>query len=247
MSQAGLGKAFWAEVLSYAVHLVNRLPISRNGEKTPLEVWLGTPISDYDKLHVFGCPAYYHVTNSKLDSRAKKAMYVNSRDVTFDKSGMFLQKIENNDEALKQVEKVVFSPDMVASTEEPIDQVDNNSDVLEQEEQSLINERVEEPESIAKNRPRRVIQKPARFDDMIAYAFSMIDGVPNNYKDAIQRSDSLHSQENMNQQINQIWDLVQLPRGKKKNGYKWVYEEKENSFWYRYGGLRWWQPTQLST
>ena len=103
---------------------------------------------------------------------------VNSRDVTFDESGMFLQKIENNDEALKQVEKVVFSPDMVALTEEPIDQVDNNSDILEQEEQSLVNEKVEKPESIAKNRPRRVIRKPVRFDNT-AYAFSMIDGVPN--------------------------------------------------------------------
>ena len=115
---------------------------------------------------------------------------VNSRDVTFDESRMFLQKIENNDEALKQVEKVVFSPDMVSPTEEPIDQVDNNFDVLEQEEQNLVNEIVEE--SIAKNRPRRVIRKPARFDDTIAYAFSLIDGVPNSYKDVIQIPDNLH-------------------------------------------------------
>ena len=84
----------------------------------------------------------------------------------------------------------MFSPDMVAPTEKPTDQVDNNSDVLEQEEQSLeekslVNERVEEPEFIAKNRPQRVIRKLARFDDTIAYAFSLIDGVPNSYKDAI--------------------------------------------------------------
>ena len=51
--------------------------------------------------------------------------------MTFDESGMSLQKIENNNEASKQVEKVVFSPDVVAPTEEPIEQVDNNSDVLE--------------------------------------------------------------------------------------------------------------------
>ena len=89
---------------------------------------------------MFGSPAYYHVTDSKLDPRARKVKFmgfskgvkdyrlwcpetskiVNSRDVTFDESGMFLQEIENNDEALKQVEKVVFSPDMVAPTEEPI-------------------------------------------------------------------------------------------------------------------------------
>ena len=83
----------------------------------------------------------------------------------------------------------MFSPDMVAPTEEPIDQVDNNSNVLEQE-QNLVNERVEKPESIAKNRPRRVIRKFARFDDTIAYAFSLIDEVLNSYKDAIKSPDS---------------------------------------------------------
>ena len=50
--------------------------------------------------------------------------------------------------------------------------------------------------------------------------------------------DSLHWQENMNQPINQIWDLV-LGEGRKEIGYKWVYGEKENSFWYTYLGLRW--------
>ena len=72
LSQVGLSKAFWAEALSYAVHLVNRLPVSGNGGKILLEVWSGTPVSDYDKLHLFGCPAYYHVTDSKLDPGAKK-------------------------------------------------------------------------------------------------------------------------------------------------------------------------------
>ena len=91
---------------------------------------------------MFGCFAYYHVIDSKLDPREKKkakfmgfskgakgyrlwcpetSKIVNSRDVTFDESEMFLQEIENNDEALKQVKKVVFSPDMFAPTEEPID------------------------------------------------------------------------------------------------------------------------------
>ena len=52
---------------------MNRLPVSGNGGKTPLKIWSGTPVSDYDKLHVFGCLAYYHVTDSKLDPRAKKS------------------------------------------------------------------------------------------------------------------------------------------------------------------------------
>ena len=40
-----------------------------------------------------------------------------------------------------------------------------------------------------------------RFDDTIAYAFLLIDGVPNNYKDAIESLDRLHWQEVVNQEI----------------------------------------------
>ena len=76
---------------------------------------------------------------------------------------------------------------------------------------------MEELKSIARNRPRRKIRKPARFDDTIAYAFPLIDGVPNDYKDATQSPDRLHWQEGMNQEIasleiNQTWDLVQLSK-----------------------------------
>ena len=94
---------------------------------------------------------------------------------------------------------------------------------------------MEEPESIARNRPRRKIRKPARFDDTIAYVFPLIDGVLNNYKDAIQSRDRLHWQEGMNQEIasleiNQTWDLEQLPKGKKEIGCKWVLAKKRRFF-----------------
>ena len=73
LSNAGLGKQFWAEVVMYASHLINHLP---SAGKTPLEVWSGKPINDYDTLHVFGSTAYYHVKESKLDPRAKKTLFM---------------------------------------------------------------------------------------------------------------------------------------------------------------------------
>ena len=74
---------------------------------TPNEVWSGEP-SNYSYLRVFGCPAYYHVNEGKLEPRAKKAIFVGyvdgvkgyklwclsllkfivSRDVTFDESSI---------------------------------------------------------------------------------------------------------------------------------------------------------------
>ncbi|KAG8502566.1 hypothetical protein CXB51_001088 [Gossypium anomalum] len=113
LSNAGLGKQFWVEAVTYAGHLVNRLPSSALERKTPMEVWSGKPATDYDSLHVFGSTAYYHVKESKLDPRAKKALFMGitsrvkgfrlwcldtkkmicSRDVTFDESTT-LKKVE---------------------------------------------------------------------------------------------------------------------------------------------------------
>lgn len=47
-----------------------------------------------------------------------------------------------------------------------------------------------EVEYIAKNRPRREIREQAWFDDIIAFARPVVEGIPNNYKDAIQVSES---------------------------------------------------------
>jgi hypothetical protein len=112
LSHSGLSKVFWGEALSYARHIVNRLPSAALNGRTPLEVWSGSPANDYDSMRIFGCSAYYHVTESKLDPRAKKAIFLGfsggvkgyrlwcseskkvilSRDVTFDESGMLQQE-----------------------------------------------------------------------------------------------------------------------------------------------------------
>jgi hypothetical protein len=108
LSQSGLSKSFWAEAINYACHLVNRLPYVAIEGKTPIEVWTRKPAVDYDYLHIFGCPVFFHVTETKLGPRAKKAIFVGfnsgvkgyrlwcpelkklviSRDVTFDEASM---------------------------------------------------------------------------------------------------------------------------------------------------------------
>jgi hypothetical protein len=55
---------FWGEALSYARHIVKRLPSAALNGRTPLEVWSGSPANDYDSMRIFGCSAYYHVTKS---------------------------------------------------------------------------------------------------------------------------------------------------------------------------------------
>ena len=66
----------WEEAENYASHLINRLPAVEIGGKTPMEVWFNKPATDYDLLHVFGCLSYFYLIESKLDLRAKKAIFL---------------------------------------------------------------------------------------------------------------------------------------------------------------------------
>ena len=76
LSNAGLGKGFWAEAVVYACHLINRLTSTVIKGRTPMEIWTAKPATDYDSLHVFGSTAYYHVNESMLDPRVKKTLFM---------------------------------------------------------------------------------------------------------------------------------------------------------------------------
>ena len=41
-----------------------------------MKVWSAKTATDYDMLHVFGCPTYYHVSNGKLEPRARKTVFL---------------------------------------------------------------------------------------------------------------------------------------------------------------------------
>jgi hypothetical protein len=69
-----MGRQFWAEAASTACYLINRSPFTAIEKKTHMEVWSGSP-SDYSQLKVFGCTAYAHVNNGKLEPRATKCVF----------------------------------------------------------------------------------------------------------------------------------------------------------------------------
>ena len=50
---AGLGKAFWAEPVTYACHLINKILATMNDGKTAKEAWSGKPTTNYDFLHTY--------------------------------------------------------------------------------------------------------------------------------------------------------------------------------------------------
>ncbi|KAG8490009.1 hypothetical protein CXB51_016101 [Gossypium anomalum] len=202
-----------------------------------MEMWTGKSTTDYDSLHIFGSTAYYHVKESKLDPRAKKALFLGitdgvkryrlwcpdtrkivfSRDVTFDESTMLKYKDSQKDDktssTLQQVELEKVNDDLanIGGT--------NDEEVPTQEP-------LQQQDPIAYKRPRREIRKPAHFDDIVAYALPIADDdVPSTYTETISNPDGVKWKQAMNEEM--TWELVTLPKGKKAIGCKWVYAKKE--------------------
>ena len=126
LSNANLSKSFWAEAASTACFLINRSPSVAIEKKTPQVIWFGNP-ANYSDLKIFGCPAYAHVDNGKLELRFIKCVFLGykasvkgyklwcpenrkvviSKDVVFDETAMLPNlslKDSFNKENQKQVE-----------------------------------------------------------------------------------------------------------------------------------------------
>ncbi|GMP36216.1 hypothetical protein CsSME_00008418 [Camellia sinensis var. sinensis] len=119
---------------------------------------------------------------------------------------------QQNEEALKKSVQVEF--ETPAKTSQPINHPEEVSEDSS-EESSDENEDLEAPqqsEPIAIRKGKRVTKQPSWMTDMVAYALPIIeDNVPCTFKEAVHNAES----------------LVQLPKGKKAIGCKWVYTKKE--------------------
>ena len=121
LSNVGLLKSFWAEAASTTCFLINHSPSTVIDKRTPQELWPGTPGS-YFNLKIFGCLAYAHVHNGKLEPRSIKCVFLGykpgvkgyklwcletkkviiSRDVIFNETAMLCDLSSRNYCAKKQ-------------------------------------------------------------------------------------------------------------------------------------------------
>ena len=65
-----------AKALTYASHLLNRLPSTAIGGKTPLEIWSGGANHNHDSLRVFDCQAYVDFKKDMLESKVNKLVFL---------------------------------------------------------------------------------------------------------------------------------------------------------------------------
>ena len=72
---SGLEKKFWGEAAATAVKLLNNCPSSAiNGDTLDFR-WYDR-YGDYSTIRVFGCQAYAHIKQSKLDARALRCVFL---------------------------------------------------------------------------------------------------------------------------------------------------------------------------
>ncbi|KAG8498115.1 hypothetical protein CXB51_006865 [Gossypium anomalum] len=181
----------------YCMFLINRSLSVAIEKKTLQEVWSGNP-ANYSDLKIFGCPAYAHGDNGKLEPRSIKCVFLSykagvkgyklwcpknrkvviSRDVVFDETAMLPNlslKDSSNKENQKQVEHQI------------------NTESTSQASTKIENRVASSPQySIAKNITRREIKPPKKYAeaDLVAYALNVAEDIDanqelSNYSEAI--------------------------------------------------------------
>ncbi|KAL0400359.1 UNVERIFIED_CONTAM: Copia protein [Sesamum radiatum] len=225
MSFTELPPSFWGYALETEAKLLNIAP-SKLVPQTPYEIWHGKPAS-YKYLRVWGSPAYVkRLVGDKLDSRSSLCRFVGYPKET---TGYYFYDPTS--------EKKVFVSRNVVFLEKGFPS-DNRRDEV------LIEESSEEPqhdsttsfEPIDHTDSAPVLRRSARESRVPErYGFvgltSQLDNYPNTYGEAMLDIDSDKWLEAMKSEMdsmgsNQVWTLVDPPKGVKPVRCKWVYKHK---------------------
>ncbi|KAH9782240.1 hypothetical protein KPL71_008811 [Citrus sinensis] len=194
-----LPKSLWAEALNTTCYLVNRSPSTAIECKTPIELWSGR-VADYSKLRIFGCVAYAHVKQGKLEPRALRCRFLGypdgvkgyrlwcidlkppkciiSRDVTFNESEILNKSktTESKDHISKIrpgiVQFEVESHEQDRTESETEGDLERVTDGSDVVQESEPAENEDNSYQLVRDRKRRAVRPPKRYTvaDLIAYA-----------------------------------------------------------------------------
>jgi hypothetical protein len=76
LSEKGVPKSFWPEVVNWTVYVLNKSPTLAVQDVTPEEAWTGVKLN-IDHFRVFECIAHMHVADAKrtkLDDKSCKCV-----------------------------------------------------------------------------------------------------------------------------------------------------------------------------
>ncbi|KAA0049626.1 gag/pol protein [Cucumis melo var. makuwa] len=244
MSYAQLPSSFWGYAVETAVHILNNVP-SKSVSKIPFELWRGRKPS-LSHFRIWGCPAHVLVTNpKKLEPRSRLCQFVGypketRGDLFFDlqenrvfvsTNATFLEEDHMRDH--KPRSKLVLNEATNESTR-VVDEVGPSS-------------RVDETSTSGQFHPFQSLRMPRRSGKIVSQSNRYLgltetqvvipdDGVedPLSYKQAMNDVDKDQWVKAMDLEMesmyfNSVWELVDLPKGVKHIGCKWIYNRKRDS------------------
>ncbi|KAH9801673.1 hypothetical protein KPL71_001112 [Citrus sinensis] len=184
------------ETLSIACYIVNMSPYSGINFKTPIELWTGKP-ADYSNIMVFGCPAYAHIKQRKLELRALKGVFLGypeevkgyklwCTDLKSPKAiisrGVVFNEVEQSIPSAKQ--KTIIESGSKAGR-----------NISESEGESEEDQGVKSYQ-LVRDREKRITRPPKKYAyaDLIAFALTAAHKLdtdePKTYSEAVNRDDS---------------------------------------------------------
>jgi hypothetical protein len=255
LSHSGLSNMYWAEAISTAVYLRNRLPTAAFKEKTtPYEKWHERK-PKVDHLKVFGCVAYSHIADDerkKLDAKAEKLRFLGysseskgyrlydekkhqikiRRNVKFNEADFTLER--------KYVVPSVGDSDVDIVNKQPDNDDPHMPDVDARPEMDHMNT----PEKASLRRSGRERRSPVRYgiDEYVdsatidhevhhvAYHVSQVKE-PVTLTEALNGDQAFEWKAAADAEFNSLmknetWELVRLPKGRKPVSCKWVFKVK---------------------
>ena len=179
--------------------------------KIPEEVW-SSVVPSFKNLRIFGCVAYAHINQGKLEPRAMKCLFIGyhervkgyklwytdgkvskmiiSRDVIFRELEMYMVLVGVVEEQFDLAKKVPEHVEVQIPKRSDNQEIEPVQDDDQQEEMPADQETFRNYQ-LAKDRSRRQIRTPAKYAqaDVISFAFNVVRELesidPLNYKEAM--------------------------------------------------------------
>ncbi|KAK8538769.1 hypothetical protein V6N12_034477 [Hibiscus sabdariffa] len=233
MSHTDLPTSFWGYALGTAAFTLNRVP-SKSVQKTPHENWTGRR-PNMSFLKIWGCKAYVkHQMSTKLEPKSEKCTFVgypketkgyyfyNEYKVFVARTGVFLEKeFLTNSGKGRNIELKEVQQQQVIEPE-----VEGISQAVEENPTDL--------ETQPLRRSSRERHEPERYGFLVTTHGDVIlvdQDEPKTYQEAVASPDSEKWLEAMRSEMdsmleNQVWTLVEPPKGIKPIGCKWVFKKK---------------------
>lgn len=254
--EANLGTKFWAEAITTAAYVANRIPF-KSSKKSPEEIWTNNK-QDISNLRIFGCRAMAHIPKekrSKFDAKSKSCIFVGycstskgyrlydpsrqkvivSRDVKFFEEPKGVEKGEkdvsdfNNFYFHGELRNEVKNKEN-RTIDKPPENVEEDDETDEFEDANCEEEScAEKPDEL--RRSQRIRQPVDRYVSHAVEVAKKIARDPESISEAfsgINAEQWKKAMENEHRSLieNETWELVQLPPGRKAIANKWVFKRK---------------------